>query len=92
MAHVYDEDPDFLHDRLIVDVLEDWLDPVTAEQPDPRPIDREEHGQSYYDSRSVALGNLLVQKGVINTDEMRRATAEANFKETGTNHPMVSPP
>ncbi len=92
MAHVYDEDPDFLHDRLIVDVLEDWLDPVTAEQPDPRPIDREEHGQSYYDSRSVALGNLLVKKGVLNTDEMRRVIAEANFKETGANHPMVSPP
>ena len=91
MAHIYDEDPDFLHDRLIVDVLEDWLEQVTAERSDPRPIDREEHGSSYYDRRGVALSNVLVQKGVINTDEMRRLIAEADFKGTGANHPMVSP-
>ena len=92
MAHVYDEDPEFMRDRLIVDVLEDWLEPVTGKQVEIQPIDREEHGLSYYEKRLSALQNLLVQKGIMNTDEIRRLVAEFDFRKKGTQHPMASPP
>ena len=92
MAHLYDEDPDFMGDRLIVDVLEDWLEPVTAEPVEIQPIDREEHGLRHYEKHVAALQNLLVQKGIMNTDEVRRLVAEFDFRKKGAQHPMVSPP
>ena len=92
MAHLYDEDPDFLHDRVIVDVWEDWLEPAPERVTEGEPIDRREHEQSYYDRRVAALQNLLVQKGVIRLDESRREVAEFDFRKKGARHPMVWPP
>lgn len=90
MAHLYDDDPDFVHDRVIVDVWEDWIEPVLPQKPGPG-IDREEHELTYYDKRTAALQNLLVQKGIMNTDESRRLVAEFDFRKKGTPHPMVEP-
>ena len=91
MAHLYDDDPDFVHDRLIVDVLEDWLQPVSNEGPKWEPINLEEHDQTYYEKRIMAIQNLLVQKDVINIDESRRLVAELDFQKRGQSHPMASP-
>ena len=92
MAHLYDDDPDFLRDRVLVDVLEDWLEPVIQERANSRPINREEHGLSYYEKRAAALQNLLVQKGIMNVDESRRLVAEFDFRRKGMAHPMAPPP
>jgi hypothetical protein len=92
MAHLYDEDPDFVHDRVLVDVWEDWLAPVVQERADARPIDREEHELTYYERRVAALQFLLARKGIMNIDESRRLVAEFDFQSKGTPHPMVSPP
>jgi hypothetical protein len=86
------EDPDFVRDRVIVDVWEDWLEPVAEGTTESEPIDRTEHELSYYDRRVAALQALLVQKGVMNLDESRRMVAEFDFRKKGTPHPMVSPP
>ncbi|MCE2464754.1 MAG: nitrile hydratase subunit beta [Dehalococcoidia bacterium] len=90
MAHLYDEDPDILTDRVVVDIWEDWLVPNILERADTRPIDREEHGLSYYDRRIAALGNLLNAKGFMNIDESRRLVAELDYERRGTEHPMVN--
>ncbi len=91
MAHLYDEDPDVVIDRIIVDVWEDWLIPNVTERVDTRAIDREEHGLSYYDRRIAALQNLLNTKGYMNVDESRRLVAELDYDRRGTTHPMVNP-
>ncbi len=92
MAHLYDEDPDFVHDRVLVDVWEDWLEPLTQERVEGQPINREEHELTYYERRVAALQSLLVTKGIMNTDESRRLVAELDFRKRGTPHPMVFPP
>ena len=93
MAHLYDEDPDYVHDRVVVDVFEDWLEPVLPTKYQPgRPIDRTEHALTYYEERARALGNLLGAKGIMNVDESRRLVAELDAQKRGTRHPMVSPP
>ena len=92
MAHLYDEDPAFVGDRVVVDVWEDWLAPVTHGRVEVEPINREEHELSYYERRVAALQNLLAQKGIMNIDESRRLVAEFDFRKKGTRHPMVSPP
>ena len=91
MAHLYDEDPDILTDRVIVDVWEDWLEPNIPVKTDTRPIDREDHGLSYHDKRIVAIQNILNSKGYMNIDESRRLVAELDFERRGTLHPMVNP-
>ena len=91
MAHLYDEDPDILTDRVIVDVWEDWLEPNIPVRTDTRPIDREEHDLSYHDKRMVAIQNLLGRKGYMNVDESRRLVAELDFERRGTLHPMINP-
>ena len=91
MAHLYDEDPDFVHDRLIVDVLEDWLQPIPNEEPRGEPIHLEEHQQTYYEKRIMAVQNLLVEKDILNIDEARRLVAELDFQKRGQPHPMASP-
>ena len=88
MAHLYDEDPDFLHDRVLVDVWEDWLEAVVPEPAGP-PIDRDEHELSQYEKRTAALQTLLREKGIIKVDESRRLVAELDYRERGTRHPMV---
>lgn len=90
MAHLYDEDPDILTDRVIVDVWEDWLEPNVPVRKDTRPLDREEHGLSYHDKRIAALQNILNTKGFMNIDESRRLVAELDFERRGTVHPMVN--
>ena len=90
-AHLFDEDPDFLRDRVIVDVWEDWLGPVVEERPDVRPLDLEEHELTYYERRVAALQNLLVRKGVVRLDESRRLVAKLDFIKRGQRHPMVPP-
>ena len=92
MAHLYDEDPDLVHDRVIVDVWGDWVEPATPERDAVQPIDLKEHEQSYYEKRVIAVQNLLVQKGIMNIDESRRLAAEFDFQKHGSPHPMVSPP
>ena len=92
MAHLYDDDPDFVHDRVLVDVLEDWLEPVAQRAVRGESIDRVEHELTYYERRVAALQNLLVQKGIMNVDESRRLVAEFDFQKKGSPHPMVSPP
>ncbi len=92
LAHLYDEDPQLVHDRVLVDVWEDWLEAVSPVAPLGPAIDREEHELSYYDKRTSALQNLLRQKGLINTDETRRLVAEFDFRKKGASHPMVDPP
>ena len=91
MAHLYDDDPDFVRDRLIVDVLEDWLQPVSNEGAKGEPINLEEHEQTYYERRIMAVQNLLVEKDLINIDEARREVAELDFQKRGQPHPMASP-
>ena len=91
MAHLYDEDPDVVHDRVIVDVWDDWLDPVPPKEVEGPPLDREEHELSYYDRRAVAVQNLLTSKGLMNIDESRRLVAEFDFQKKGALHPMVNP-
>lgn len=91
MAHLYDEDPDFVRDRVLVDVWEDWLEPAVEERADSRPISREERELTYYERRAAALQSLLVQKGIMNVDESRRLVAELDFHRSGASHPMVSP-
>ena len=88
MAHLYDDDPQFVHDRVIVDVWEDWMAPVPQPEPGPA-LDLEEHELSYYDRRTAALQSLLGSKGLINTDESRRLVAELDFNKRGVRHPMV---
>ena len=90
MAHLYDDDPDYVHDHVIVDVWEDWLDPVIQEKIEGIPIDRQEHELSYYEKRVAAVQGLLVQKGLMNLDESRRMVAEFDFRKRGKRHPMVS--
>ena len=51
MAHLYDDDPDFVHDRVLVDVLEDWLEPVAQRAVRGESIDRVEHELTYYERR-----------------------------------------
>ena len=92
MAHLYDEDPDFLGDRVLVDVWEDWLKVATEDRAGGQPINRDEHELTYYEKRLSAVQSLLVQKGVMNTDEYRKLVAEDDFRKKGTPHPMVSPP
>ena len=89
-AHLYDEDPDFVSDRVLVDIWEDWLEPVTQSVAEGQPIDREEHELSYYERRVAALQNLLAEKGIINIDETRRLVAESDARVGGTAHPMVT--
>ena len=91
MAHLYDEDPDVVHDRVIVDVWADWLDPVPPKKVEGPPINREEHELGYYDRRAVAVQNMLTSKGLMNIDESRRLVAEFDFQKKGTPHPMVNP-
>ena len=92
MAHLYDEDPNFVRDRVLLDVWEDWLEPVTQERVEGQPINRDEHKLTYYEKRVAALQNLLAQKGIMNIDESRRLVVEFDFHKNGTPHPMVSPP
>ena len=88
MAHLYDEDPDFVHDRVLVDVWADWLEPVAQERAGP-PIDRAEHKLRPYEKRTAALQTLLREKGIIKVDESRRLVAELDYRKRGTLHPMV---
>jgi hypothetical protein len=90
-AHLYDQDPDFVYDRVMVDVWEDWLEPVVQEAPAGPPIDRTEHELSYHEKRFSAIQGLIVKKGIMKTDEMRRLVAESDFEQKGTPHPMVVP-
>ena len=83
--------PDFVRDRVLVDVWEDWLEPAVEERADSKPISREEHELTYYERRAAALQSLLVQKGIMNVDESRRLVAELDFHRSGASHPMVSP-
>ena len=92
MAHLYDEDPEFVRDRVLVDVWEDWLDVALQGGAEAQPIDRDEHEPTYHDRRTFALQTLLAQKGLINIDESRRLVAELDFLKRGTRHPIVSPP
>ena len=92
MAHLFDEDPDFVGDRVLVDIWENWLEPVTQERVDSRPIDMGEHDLTYYERRAVALQGLLVRKGIVNTDEIRRLVAEFDFHKKELPHPMVPHP
>ena len=92
MAHLYDDDPDFVRDHLIVDVWEDWLEPVTPERVQGQPIDRREHEPSFHERRLTAIQGFLIGKGFINTDEQRRLVVERGFQKDGTPHPMVDPP
>ena len=92
MAHLYDDDPDFVLDRVIVDAWEDWLEPVTQEKIEGMPINREEHELSYHERRVAAVQGLLVQKGLLNLDESRRMVAEFDFRKRGKPHPMATPP
>ena len=88
MAHLYDEDPDFLHDRVLVDAWEDWLEPVAQEQAGS-PIDQAEHELSPYEKRTAALQTLLREKGILKVDESRRLVVEQDYLGRGTRHPMV---
>lgn len=92
MAHLYDDDPDFVRDHVIVDVWEDWLEPVTQMKIEGQPIDRTEHESSFHERRLTAIQRLLISKGFINTDEQRRLVVERVFHEDGTPHPMVDLP
>jgi hypothetical protein len=88
MAHLYDDDPQVVHDRVIVDVWGDWIGPVPEHVPGPA-LDLEEHELSYYDKRTAAIQSLLVSKGLMNTDESRMQVAELDFRKRGERHPMV---
>ena len=88
MAHLYDDDPQVVHDRVIVDVWDDWIGPVPERVTGPA-LDLEEHELSYYDKRTAAIQSLLVSKGLMNTDESRMQVAELDFRKRGERHPMV---
>lgn len=88
MAHLYDDDPQVVHDRVIVDVWDDWMEPVPERGTGPA-LDLDEHELSYYDKRTAAIQSLLVSKGLMNTDEARMHVAELDFRKRGERHPMV---
>ena len=91
MAHLYDQDPEFVRDRILVDVWEDWLEPVPQGPVQGPPIDRDERELTYYEWRVNAITSLLAMKGLLNGEETQRLVAEHDFRETGATHPMVPP-
>jgi nitrile hydratase len=55
--------------------------PVPHNKHDHRPIDTEPHEMTYWEERIAALTRLLVEKGVVTLDEMRRAGEEVEAQD-----------
>ena len=76
-------------DEMVVDIWEDWLDLADLSASSARHIDRKEHGLTHHEKLAVALQAILVSKGILNIDEVRRLVAESDFERRGVPHPMV---
>ena len=78
LAHVRGRDPSTCCDKLIVDVFEEWLE-EPGETRVRRHIEKDVHQQTYYEKRAFALSSLLVNKGLLALDEVRRGVQEADM-------------
>ena len=78
LAYVRGRDPESSRDTLIVDVLEEWLE-TPGETPVRRHIEKDVHQMDYYEHRAAALSSLLVQKGILALDEVRRYVQDADY-------------
>ena len=78
LAHARGRDPESSRDKLIVDVFEEWLE-LPGETPVRRHIEKDKHQMDYYEFRAAALSSLLVGKGVLALDEVRRYVQAADY-------------
>ena len=78
LAYVRGCDPESSRDTLIVDVFEEWLE-TPGETPVRRHIEKDVHQMDYYEHRAAALSSLLVQKGILALDEVRRHVQDADY-------------
>ena len=78
LAYVRGRDPDSSRDTLIVDVFEDWLE-EPGQTPVRRHVEKDRHQMDYYEHRAAALSSVLVQKGILALDEIRRHVQDADY-------------
>lgn len=78
LAFVRGRDPDSSRDTLIVDVFEDWLE-EPGQTPVRRHVEKDRHQMDYYEHRAAALSSVLVQKGILALDEIRRHVQDADY-------------
>ena len=78
LAYVRGRDPESSRDTLIVDVFEEWLEEPGATSV-RRHVEKDRHQMDYYEHRAAALSSVLVQKGILALDEIRRLVQDADY-------------
>ncbi len=78
LAYVRGRDPESSRDTLIVDVFEEWLE-EPGETSVRRHVEKDRHQMDYYEHRAAALSSVLVQKGILALDEIRRHVQDADY-------------